>query len=527
MNNFQNEKSEKIKSLFWSWLIFSVCYWICAVFKPFHVDEFFSWIYAKGYTFSDIIKLRNFGIGHPPLYHLLQKIVQIIAGTDNHLNVRIVNYFFGAGFAMIFVNYLQQEKKSTLFSYAIVCSAAVLDAFVFSRMYGLVLFMASLLLIIGEQAGIYENIKCKIIFSLVFLIGLYADYSFFILLPYFCLTFFSRQTKSKTVVLISFFILAVLWFLTEYLHVRKIDEGILFWLFSLVYNFSWISYEFVNLIFRFWFQETLLVAVLIYLIALWKDAKTESQDNNKKIPSYFAAGFFILFICFQLNIFRVRSGAVIFAFLIIMALRFFLKPGFDFSDKQVKIIVSIFLGLLIVLTISPVLWRELTHYRYLTAFLPLIFYYMNITLPKRALNVTAIILILSGVFYLNSKGISAEYPAPFLKNKAPVVFENVHAFATQYIMGSRLKEPLIADMSGFDKFFKIGNRKAPELNLKEFERFWVIGDASAETFKFVPEGYILKNKAVNLSWWDQQCFKILTPINKNYYAVFEYTRNGE
>ena len=197
-----------------SWFIFSVLYGIAAYYKPFHVDEFFSWVYAERCTFSEIIQLKEFGIGHPPLYHLIQKIVQTFMPSYHFLYVRLANYLFGSLFIILFVKIFLRYKNIPLFCYGVAFSATTLDLFIFSRMWGLVCLFSLLLLWVGEIYYHKPNRKA-LIFLLTFAVfGFLSDYNFILLFSYVAIVLFSRKPYFKRL-LIFFLVFLVLSWLTS------------------------------------------------------------------------------------------------------------------------------------------------------------------------------------------------------------------------------------------------------------------------------------------------------------------------
>ena len=103
--------ADRLKHILIAWILFSTVYWIAAYNKPYHVDEFYSWVYAERCTFKDIFLLKEFGIGHPPLFHLVQKSVQSLFPTYHPAQVRLANYLFGSVFVMLLVSMLSHYRN--------------------------------------------------------------------------------------------------------------------------------------------------------------------------------------------------------------------------------------------------------------------------------------------------------------------------------------------------------------------------------------------------------------------------------
>ena len=175
------------------WIVFSIFYWVAAYFKPFNVDEFFSWVYAERCSFWEIITLRDTGIGHPPLFHLLQKTVQVCFSVYHPLQVRLVNYVVGSVFIILLSRILKREQAVPGFFLAVASSACVLNVFVFSRMWGLVCLASLLLVWSGEKYVKARTRKNAIVFGIVAIFGFVSDYGFVLLIPYMIIVIFSNS----------------------------------------------------------------------------------------------------------------------------------------------------------------------------------------------------------------------------------------------------------------------------------------------------------------------------------------------
>ena len=162
-----------------AWVLFSIAYWFAAFHKPVHVDEFYSWVYAERCSFAGILSLADHGIGHPPLYHVLQKMAAILLPHSFPISLRIVNYIAGSIFIILFVRLLLLQRHLPVFCYGAACSAIILNAFLFSRMYGLVLLFSLLFYWFGEKYYERANLKNAALLLSVFTLGMYADYNFF------------------------------------------------------------------------------------------------------------------------------------------------------------------------------------------------------------------------------------------------------------------------------------------------------------------------------------------------------------
>ena len=104
-------------------------------------------------------------------------------------------------------------KRSTpaLFCYGLAGSSVILNVFIFSRMYGLVLLVSLLLVMAGE---IYlqtysrkEYLRC----IGLFVIGMFGDYNFVLLGPYLCLLPFCKKRYHQKIAILLLVTMALVW----------------------------------------------------------------------------------------------------------------------------------------------------------------------------------------------------------------------------------------------------------------------------------------------------------------------------
>ena len=94
---------------------------------------------------------------------------------------------------------------------------------------------------------------------------------------------------------------------------------------------------------------------------------------------------------------------------------------------------SIIGALLIILIVSPHFWRDLRDARFLALLLPFLVLYFFIKLRKNALNVLSAVLLVSGIVFVSSNGISDYFPPPFALEQREHVYENANVFSNQYL----------------------------------------------------------------------------------------------
>ena len=74
------------------------------------MDEFYSWVYAQKCTYAEILTLKDTGIGHPPLYHLIQKFVSDLLPGYHFVHVRIANFIFGILFLWVIFQIIGKKR---------------------------------------------------------------------------------------------------------------------------------------------------------------------------------------------------------------------------------------------------------------------------------------------------------------------------------------------------------------------------------------------------------------------------------
>ena len=276
------QKNFSIKHIFASWAIFSLLYWIAAYYKPFHVDEFYSWVYANQCSFKEIFSLRDTGIGHQPLYHIIQKLVQTLFQPYHFLHVRLANYLLGSLFVTIFVKTFLKYRNIPFFCYGVSASSALLDTFVFSRMWGLVCFSSLLLLWVGEAYYKNQDRRFIALILVICALGFLSDFNFVLLVPYVAIILFSRKHYFRYLLPVSLTLMAATWILSEYLYANSIGESIRYVFYNLFNNLTKISYGMGNMLFNYWFEETFLLAMLLFGLSLTFFQKDKNNDIQTK-----------------------------------------------------------------------------------------------------------------------------------------------------------------------------------------------------------------------------------------------------
>ena len=490
--------------VFISWLIFSIFYIIAAYFKPFHVDEFYSWVYVERSTFIEILRLKSFGIGHPPLYHLLQKLVQTYCVPYHPIYVRLVNYIIGSLFIVIFTRMILKQKKVPLFCYGIAGSAAVLEIFIFSRMFGLVCLSSLLLLWSGEKYCENPKPKNLLIFIGICILGFISDYSFILLSMYFIIVLFWRipfLKKFSPVFLVFIFILSVL---TIY---RKSDiqhTGIAHLFYVLFRDLFQVISKTWNVLFNFWFIEPLLIASLIFMVLMILEIFNQSHRKDINI-----------------------IGPVKYLFILVSFLKDKIKNIFNVNRDYIRFLLTFLGAWLIILAVNQFFWTGIIRKRFLTIFCPYLIYLIFTYCNKRTLNILTIIFLCSGVIYISSNRVAGVYPPPSFNDKIPIIYQNEWAYTTQYLSKHREppENPFIFDFTSFNErciLCKMGTNDIPFDSLDSFLVIWN-NDSDPQNY-IPPEFSMIEQGKPNFTWMDHIEFKYLTPLPKTTYLRYKFKR---
>ena len=477
-----------IKVFIISLSLFSALYWITAFHKPFHVDEFYSWVYAERCTPVEIIKLKDFGIGHPPLYHVLQKLVQITVPGYHYLHVRLANYFIGLIFTFLFTNILLKYKCVPLYIFGVCISATVLEIFIFSRMWGLVCLAALLLFYTGEKYYNTSNKKYLLGFLGVIIFGFLSDYIFILLTPYIFIILFKNKPKIKRFLIFSF--LFLLWFLALYKSFFKSDnQTIITYLNSLSINTAKLFIKLTNILFNFWFVELFSLSLLTFLLLLILKIRKDVKAGNIKISLS--------------SILRI----------------------FSTDNVKGRLIVTIICALLIILAANQIFWRPLINKKYLYIICPYMLLLLFFIFDRKSLQIISLFLIISGLIYTASNRIVEWYAPDAFESEIPVIWENEFVYATQYLKIDRNKSasPLIKDFSNMDIYCKLCRMGTDEIPYENYSTFLYVAEKKKNDPVF--NGFALKyKKDIKYTWLDKLFFKYLTPIPKTTFRIFEYQR---
>jgi hypothetical protein len=515
-------KSKSLYHTLWVVVFFSIAYFIAAYIKPFHVDEFYSWVYVKRCTFVDLLLLKDTGIGHPPIFHLLLKVVQNSVPFFYPLNVRLLNFLIGILFVIILGKSFKKKNLPVLFVYGVCLSALTLDAFVFTRMWGLTLLISYL--VVCQANRVVESRTNKNLIWLGFLacIGLLVDYSFVLLLPFIFIHLFSVGHFSRRNVLFLIGSIFLLWIAASFVFALSHGRGIYFGFYSIFYSLTRYIYTLGNVFFFFWFEELYVGAIGVFLVSLYVCARRHERSMSANIC---ILSFLVMLITMNLfikyNFISTRYGIVI---CVVYLISFFLgrrNIDFNVSLKQQRIVVSLIFAALIALFVNPFFHPNLFVPRYHIALFPLLLEYVIACRDRKIQKIIGGILIVSGILYVFSYGVSNRYSAPSATDKMPVVFADVSSFSNYYFYGPQetVENAVILDQSLFDHSARMCRMGTTRFDSSTFDKVWLV--AQHYFIEQSSSKYAILNVYDHLSLLDSVLFKYLTPIYPYYFSLYE------
>jgi hypothetical protein len=387
---------KKVHIITLTWLLFSVFYFISAYFKPFHIDEFFSWVYADRCSFTEILRLKETGIGHLPPFHLLQKTVQTISPIHSPIEVRLVNYVLGSIFVILLINFLSKYKQNWFFLISASLSGAVLNIFVFARMWAMVTLFGLLVLIFGERYVNDTNWKNLIFFVLAIIGGFLADYNFILIMPYVLLVFLNPLKKRNILIWVG----SISALMITFVLIKNFNNGIHsldMLLYLYMYDLLKLGSEFYVLIFNSWYVEFLIISsIALFSISIYnlffRGNTKKNQLGNLCLVGlsclsifYLPAKYDLLRMIYILVLLLVSSFVIIF---------FIKKKDLFKYIKYDRIIFGILGAFLILISISPVFWRPLVYARFMGVLSPLIFFMLYKNFSNISLNIISTLLII-------------------------------------------------------------------------------------------------------------------------------------
>lgn len=531
-SNISVKRIMDLNHIIFAWIIFSCFYWTAAYRKPFHVDEFYSWVYAERCSFGEILKLKEFGIGHPPFFHLIQKSMQELIPSYHFTYVRFANFLFGSIFVLILTNWILNRRGSPFFCYGVAISATTLDTFVFSRMWGLVCLCSLVLLQFGEKYLEKRKFRYLFFFMGTVILGFFADYNFILLIPYIFIVLFSQRKYFNRVLIISFILLITGWFATLGTRINFLNStSLFFW--KIFYDLTLMGRELGSILFNFGFTETLLTAFMIFLIAIWFDLRSGNSEaaanatHRNYLYLILAAG--IIFI--PLNVLNSdETLRMVFAapVIVLLFLLLFLQARkIHISNLNItvnRLIVAMAGASMIILSVSPVFWKNLKSQRFLLILYPFILLFVFRVCSRKVLHTVSVILIISGVFYVFSNRVSDYYPSPYVKEGSPVLYQSEYGFSTQYLRKKNVSDEPFFIQTYFDDYCKICTMGKDDIDFSGYNGFRFVGRNQFKPGSLIPPGFHPVKRIENLTLFDHIQFKYLTPLHPAYWVTFFYER---
>ncbi len=555
-------------------VLFSILYWTAALSKGVHVDEFFSWVYAQRFSFGQILQMKEFGIGHPPPFHLLQKIVQQFGIHNDIVALRLLNYGVGILFLLVLTKLLISSNTPPYLFLALSASGVMLNTFVVARMWGLVCLFSALLVWFGERYAHTGEKKDFRIFLAVALGGFLADFNFILLLPYILMVVMRRSKYIKSFFIIMFSSLLLLWLSTTvYLSVTdglNTSRVVM----KVIHQSEEVIYRFSVMIFQFRFIELLFVglsAILLgaFLVRLNHYEKNVSNPilshwmSSLKRHLSFISSSDILFLSTEekmsehdldeRNRHVILMNDFILFILIVIILEVLLKLGWlqlievmptallglvwfysrlikmmplNISAPEIRLTLTFVGAFWILLWAHQFFWRDLIIARFMAVLLPFVLVISYHYLSKLVQIVMSVVMVISGILFLQSAALEDNYPAPYSGGKQPIIYQDIFAFATDYFYAPiRNHEPYMLDFTPFDKFCRVCRIGVPDIPYDQMDSLWVIYRSRNKPIQELPPVFSrVSQEESNLTWVDKFGFKYLTPVYHRRYAIYKFVR---
>ena len=512
---------------------FIYLYWVAAYFKPFHIDEFFSWVYAERCSFWEILTLKDTGIGHPPLFHLLQKIVQTCFPVYHPLQVRLVNYVTGSAFIIFLAKVLRREHPVPGFFLGIASSACILNIFVFSRMWGLVCLASLLLLWSGENYVRERTRRNAIVFAGIAIFGFVSDYDFILLIPYVIIVIFSNSQYSERTKRLGFWVTISVCLLSA--SALGFTEGWSYPVYFLVSSILKLPFETANLFFNFWFIETFLLSLAVLAFAhylCWYKAYRQDGIHWGIREDVFAVVILLIAmeVLFQYSFLKVRyAGPVVIALIILFYCRTQKLGIFFFSDDKNRLSLAFVAGVLLLLALSPFSRRNLEEGRFLIVLLPFLLVLIYTTFHRTALLTVSVLLSVSGLLYVTSNGISDYFPPKSLEGHHPTAYESVFAYSDRYLRSHEVRgaKPYFTDIRPFAIFCRVCEMGTDKIPYDELDSLTVVAWSDWKPTTIPSRFVCSKQDAYGLSWTDRFQFRYFHPIYPRHFSTYQCERGAE
>jgi len=500
------------------------------------VDEFYSWLYAERCSFKEIILLKDFGIGHPPLYHVLQKLVQSSIPYFHPICVRVANYIVGSLFIILSVRIFLAYRKVPIFCYWLCFCATILNSFVFSRMWGLVLLFSFLLLRSGEKYNGERSWKNLLSVVISFLGGLLSDYNFIILSPYLVYLFIATRKRSAYLLVICIAGLTMLWIggVLSAMYLTERDVGYLVDR-IVVKQLIWGGFTFGKMLIgvRYW-ELFLLCLLLVHVISHIVVVKAHFSNDSGfhgvlVVALYYVGGCSLLWHLLDSQKINGKYGAAIAIISIgIVIWKVKKRIGFSLDDFTKRILFSIIGAVLIVLSVDPFFWRHLIEERFFAILMPFILICIYLNCKKILLYSLTVVFVISGVLYVPSGYVGWWYPPPKLEKSLCVGFQNERAYSTQYFFDrqSGITEPIFVGNSEFKRWCQVCEVGTGSISLENCEKLGLVLNYRDNSNEFLLPYFQIISERILVTEFDNLFLKHLRPFNCRRYKLVECERIG-
>jgi len=484
--------------------------------------------------------LKDHGIGHPPLYHLLQKFIQTIFTNYHPMQVRLVNYIVGTLFILLLVRILSKEKDVPFFYYGLSSAAGILNVFVFSRMWGLVCLFSLLLLWRGEKYVENPDRKNVLLFLCVFFFGIFSDYNFILMIPYVLLVLSNRTRYINPLTLVLQIVFLAAWIFAMYRFSLPNSLNMYSLAYRLIESSCKVFYEMGFALFNFWFHEPFMIALGAAVFCYyWFDIRGKANiAEGKHAPDvlFLVTCFVVILISLEIlirnDIIRIRQVMLPLVLTSIMMAWSAKNNGLvRMGSGSMRLVTSIFCAVLILLSVHSMhmfLTRDLREARFLDILMPLILLLFYRSCSRKTVVSVSLVFFISGLLFVTSNGISDHYPPPHVVPGLPAIFQDEFAYSTQYFYEapSSSESPFIM-VSKFDKSCRVCKMGITDIPLLHFARFRLVTRNGFDPGNFLQDRFRpCSDRRPNLTYLDRLQFRYFTPIHPVHYVVSEYCRTS-
>ncbi len=520
--------------------------------------------------------MKEFGIGHPPPYHLLQKTIQQFGLENNVAALRLVNFGVGILFLLVLTKLLILPNTPPYLFLALSISGVMLNTFVLARMWGLVCLFSALLLQSGERYTVTGERKDFLTFMAIAAGGFLMDFNFILLLPYILMVTMTRTKYLKSTIAIMFSFLLLLWLSTTVFVATSSGLGVFKIVMKVIHQSEEVLYRFAVMIFQFRFMEFLIVGLSVILLGallvrLINSEKLFSFPGIYKLtglvkrlrPAFSPPDVYVSAIPGELSehIYdNRREHAVlmndfILFLLIVTILEVLLKLGWlqlievlpaallgltwfylrlkttiplTISAPEIRLTLTFVGAFWLLLWAHQFFWRDLIIARFLVILLPFVLFLSYRYLSNLVQLLISLVMVMSGILFLLSASLEDNYPAPHTVGKQPIIYQNAFAYATDYFYATtKDSEPYMIDFTPFDKFCRICRIGTADIPYEQMDSVWVVYRSRNTPVPEIPPSFsMVSREETNLTRLDRFGFKYLTPVYHRRYALYKFVKKS-